>query len=534
MHCFDVEHWRVLRQVEAFFKKNADFSNESDCMNAARSSFERGERICRITNKRLDYYYSRPDRIPEEISVVIARAQQFITDVLGDFSDFSDAIPDLIRITSGATARSSRSKSLPFQKLGRNPACSPRCIPLLRSLYRYHGYKPPRCESTAWNRVTFVPKNWKTHRTIACEPAGNVPVQLAFDGWAKRGLSRFGYDLSNQSENQRLAKLGSEDGSLATIDLSMASDTLSYNTVAWLLPDDWFKYLSIVRSPLFKIGDEKVRKYAKFSSMGNGATFALETLIFASFVNAISSNPLAKSAVYGDDLIVPTEDASMLMRVLKFFGFVPNESKSFLKGPFRESCGHDYYQGRNITPFYLRRAPAWDKPYACHNVNGLARIAPHGKLWDYLGRLSADMRLPLVPVSYDTLSGIFIHPYFAYKRKKTIRLSRKGVLESKQYFSKGSKVSCQDSRALALWFVGASQKDDSVRNHRGASRLRGRALAHFLDRYEASLVCSSRYTTSIDGKFVMKWAPWVYNPGLGLSENIFSFSELLHRLYTKV
>jgi hypothetical protein len=93
-----------------------------------------------------------------------------------------------------------------------------------------------------------VPKNWKTFRTIACEPDGALPFQLAFDTFAKRRLRARGINLSDQSRNQLLAKEGSINGSLATIDLSSASDTVAFNTVALLFPTEWFDVLNAFRS----------------------------------------------------------------------------------------------------------------------------------------------------------------------------------------------------------------------------------------------------------------------------------------------
>jgi hypothetical protein len=40
--------------------------------------------------------------------------------------------------------------------------------------------------------------------------------------------------------------------------------------------------------------------------------------------------------------------------VLESAGFVVNLTKSYSAGPFRESCGGDYWNGYDITPFYAR------------------------------------------------------------------------------------------------------------------------------------------------------------------------------------
>jgi hypothetical protein len=92
-------------------------------------------------------------------------------------------------------------------------------------------------------------------------------------------------------------------------------------------------------------------EYEKISSMGNGATFELETAIFW----AISSSVAGDSVVYGDDIIVPTEHAPEVIELLEFCGFKCNPKKTFVSGPFRESCGGHYFQGVDVTPPYFRK-----------------------------------------------------------------------------------------------------------------------------------------------------------------------------------
>lgn len=502
----NVDIVRILRQISAFFRKNADFADDKECALAAQTSFERGERLCRITNRRLDYYFVNHDRLDPDVSKQIVRCQAYIRRALGSYRSFLDELPCLLKVTSGATALSTRSESLPFQKLVRKVACTPQCRPLFSAMATFLGYRKLRTTSVAWNRVEFVPKSWKTHRAIACEPAGNVPFQLAFDAWAKRGLARKGINLRSQENNQQHARIGSQYGGYATVDLSMASDTLSYNTVQWLLPQEWCEYLNRVRSPLFELNGE-VRKYAKFSSMGNGATFALETLIFASMLHAIGSR---YGIAYGDDLTVEPELYPALLRLLKFFGFVPNLEKSFTSGPFRESCGHDYYQGQMITPFYIRSTAGWNIPNTCHNVNGLAAISEHGALWTYLSKLVVAAKLPLVPCQDDTRSGVHVHPHFAYGRRLIRQHPEfRWTQQFLSFSDKSREVTCYDSRALALWFL-----------HRGGASVD--PVAGY-DGYE-----SSWYTTPLE-KFKRKWTTWQM-PRLGAPDHLFGWSGLLDSL----
>jgi hypothetical protein len=59
--------------------------------------------------------------------------------------------------------------------------------------------------------------------------------------------------------------------------------------------------------------------------------------------------------VYGDDLIVPSDEAPLICTTLAQFGFKVNAHKSFWNGKFRESCGMDAYDGNDVTPTYARQ-----------------------------------------------------------------------------------------------------------------------------------------------------------------------------------
>lgn len=445
------ELFQHLRQVEAFFKKVSAFSDEDACEEAASTSFRRGERICRITNKRLDWYWFHKDRLNPILRSQISRAVSYVEKVLGSLDVFRSNLPDYIKITSGASAEASRRNSLPHLKIRkRGLHVTPGGFPYVDALSMYFGYghiyKPKIVQC---NRVEYVPKNWKTHRTIACEPGGVLPLQLAFDMYCKGRLRKVGIDLSDQSRNQGLAKEGSISGIYSTIDLSMASDTLAFNTVAWLLPEPWFKYLADIRCAYGALPSGEIVRYAKFSSMGNGATFALETLIFSSLCYAVGSRGFS---VYGDDIVIEEEFAFPLLQLLRFFGFIPNEEKTFLSGPFRESCGKDWYEGRLVTPFYIRELDK-RKAFLSHIVNGLLSIClPYGTLSDYCRQLIVDYKLAYVPWSHDTTTGVHVDIHSAYKLR-LIKMVYGGQLRYKAYCPQAETVRVEDNRTLFLWYL---------------------------------------------------------------------------------
>lgn len=206
-------------------------------------------------------------------------------------------------------------------------------------------------------RYSSVPKDQTTDRSIMVEPTIN--------SWFQQGIGRFmrhrlklkaGVNLDDQTVNRRLAKLGSVTDDLATVDLSSASDLIAKKLVYDLLPSDWFYWLDITRSRRVEI-DGKWVELEKFSSMGNGFTFDLQSLIFYSIGWAVSAlegyNPFWVN-VFGDDIVIPSGIQERFLQVFFQCGFKPNEKKSFFKGPFRESCGHDYYQGVNVRGVYIQ------------------------------------------------------------------------------------------------------------------------------------------------------------------------------------
>lgn len=208
-----------------------------------------------------------------------------------------------------------------------------------------------------YNKITMVPKTAKVHRTIAIEPLLNGYLQKGVDQWMRKRLkNRFRIDLADQSRNSEMAFEGSRAGfnPYVTIDLSSASDSISTELVRFLLPPDWFSFLNEVRSPAYSLNG-KVTSYHKFVSMGNGFCFPLETAIFAAITWSVGKylNQARDYRVYGDDIICRQSQALLLLEVLRFAGFEANTDKTFIFGPFRESCGEDWFDGQAVRPVYL-------------------------------------------------------------------------------------------------------------------------------------------------------------------------------------
>lgn len=60
--------------------------------------------------------------------------------------------------------------------------------------------------------------------------------------------------------------------------------------------------------------------------------------------------------VFGDDIVCVADAYESILRILTHLGSVPNRDKSYgpNDGPFRESCGADFYDGHNIRGVYLK------------------------------------------------------------------------------------------------------------------------------------------------------------------------------------
>lgn len=213
-----------------------------------------------------------------------------------------------------------------------------------------------------YNIVTTVPKDGRKDRPIAKEQTGNIYLQLGVGSIIRQRLLAFGVDLNHQADwNRRKALIASRDLSLFTVDLSSASDTVGYALVQALLPPDWFRLLDSLRAPWGVLPSGEAFLYRKFSSMGNGFTFELETVIFMAIcvgVSRVFGHRSDVFSVFGDDIIGPDYLYTQVTSYLEYSGFLVNSEKSF-HGPqrVRESCGIDALDGRNIRPFFVKSVP---------------------------------------------------------------------------------------------------------------------------------------------------------------------------------
>lgn len=378
-------------QIAAFFKKFKGFTPNDDLKRKAELSFFELEAECYQTNERLSplffdlgHYGLGVKRLVvewrKEIRSVLRKApsKHSLAGRFGPGSTFLNQADDITiahKLSDGYSSTQpatsflhswdmtawSRYAACGLDTVGDNPVAEHHGVALYPG-DDSHATRDFRI--VRGNRFTTVPKDATKHRGICVEPSLNSFFQLSVGHEiAVRMKKSLGWDKSScQDFHKNLARIGSLTGAVSTIDLSSASDTVCRNLVKLLLPADWYSLVDCLRSSHTFISKRWVR-LEKFSSMGNGYTFELETLLFYTLCRAIAHlegtsedayTPGLTISVFGDDIIVPTSNSSSAVKALKFFGFTPNESKTFLSGSFRESCGGDYMGGLDVRPHFQK------------------------------------------------------------------------------------------------------------------------------------------------------------------------------------
>lgn len=358
----DADKFRVDHAATKFLSKCVGLKTGIDLKAVALASAEEAELRCRETNSRLREMRRFPGVNPA-LDAKFFRAQRIIADTLGPVPDvFQD-----VGWSRGRTSAAFGDEVASIYKYASRPDVTVHARHSATELVRgspswgasvLNADGPVSVLQSAFTVVTgntmiTVPKSAKTDRVICYEPHMNIRLQLAVGSYIRKRLLKRGINLNDQSINQRRAREGSLSGDLATIDLSMASDTLALELVYELLPIDWALKLDQLRSRYTLWPDGSTRKNEKFSSMGNGFTFELESLIFYALASAVTENV----SVFGDDIIMPSGAFEEVSNLLVESGFVVNKTKSYAVSYFRESCGNDCFGGSVCTPVYLRRLP---------------------------------------------------------------------------------------------------------------------------------------------------------------------------------
>lgn len=340
------------------------------------------------------------------------------------------------------------------------------------------GFKPVN-----GSRLSFVPKSAKISRTICTEPLLNMLVQKGIGFVMESSLKRkFKIDLADQAVvNRKLACIGSKDGSYGTIDLTSASDSISLSLLSEILPNYVFAWLMESRSPVVALPDGSEVQLHMVSSMGNAFTFPLQTILFSSVVigvyNALGIKPIytrrprkvfnrysdsseydlipGNFSVFGDDIIVCRKAYDLVVKILSRIGFSVNVTKSFNQGPFRESCGQDFWSGTNVRGIYCTSLATLHDVYSLINrlnVWSSNHAIPLPLTIGYLMK-GLQMKVSFLPVPpWDSdVSGIKV-PYDLVRPLSLKRDRNTGSIRYKRYVVRAKTMSLRDtgsSRSLS-------------------------------------------------------------------------------------
>lgn len=379
LHYLDSESYWAARAASDFLRKYVHLPTGIDTESAAIAKWYDGEHECKRTNLRLDSYLdpawgSNDVRINDFFSRVRKEVMILIGTHPPNRLDLSFGPGATMSDKSRATTVADKMSSV----LTLTPNSWVHVRDWMSSQWgQAHAELGLEGREIRGNAYFVVPKDATTDRSCGKEPSFNAAHQLPVGRALRRRMLFSGIDLKDgQRVHRQVACAGSYSGDVATIDLSNASDTVSKVLVKLLLPKKWYELLDSLRSPTTTMPDGKVVVLEKFSSMGNGFTFELETVIFTAISRAVckDSDEWSRITVYGDDIIAPTERYEDIIAALGFCGFSPNKRKTYGTGSFRESCGGDFFNGTAVRPYYLKEFNHEPQDYIAL-ANGLRRMA---------------------------------------------------------------------------------------------------------------------------------------------------------------
>jgi hypothetical protein len=274
-------------------------------------------------------------------------------------------------------------------------------------------------------RVVLVEKDSRGPRLISMEP---LEYQFIQQGLWRAIHSRLkshpftqGHvNFEDQTVNQILAKAGSIHGTWATLDMKDASDRVSLTLVRRLFcgVPDVLRALLATRSRGTELPDGTCVQLHKFAPMGSALCFPVESLVHyalcvASIMNRTDCSrweARKRVYVYGDDLIIATNDALGVMEDLESVGLKFNRQKCFLSGPFRESCGVDALNGHETQPIRWRTPCPNVKQREASSLLALSEFSSQcysrgyfrlaSTLWGHLESIVGD--LPTCPIDWNT------------------------------------------------------------------------------------------------------------------------------------
>lgn len=361
---------------------------EAECF----ERFTTTERQCHLTNLRMRRFTDGPlDPADLPLLPFLDSVRKIISDIVGGVpKDLQGAFGP------GATLRNSSRRCTVPDKLQSSLCATASAKVLFQALYQKSAWyeqdtvanQGRDIEVVRGNRFFTVPKEATKLRGACLSPVLNGFLQKGVGSHLRRRLKLVGIKIDEDQpvsglftingittpdRHRRIAKQASLDEKFATIDLSDASNTISYELIRALFPDSWFALLDSLRERWVERPDGRWQKLEMFSAMGNGFTFEVETIVFYAIAQACVQGR-GEVSVFGDDIIVPTEYACDVIAALRWAGFVPNQAKTFISGHFRESCGGDFFDGVPVRAHFVKKLPIQPADWIAL-ANGLRRAA---------------------------------------------------------------------------------------------------------------------------------------------------------------
>lgn len=350
----DMDAMRLIRQICFwFYKLETEFTDEQLALSYENFKKTEGEAI---------------EEVPHAMHGVLYYAQELVKEIFQGFNPH-DITP---RPGPGQTACRT-----PREKRYEPAVLYPRAnVQYPYSRYFYCGWRHLRDRRTDLyslpvklepvSMLLGVPKDSRGPRIICEEPAEMMWLQQGL-GRAmvshieSHTLSRGHVNFTDQTINGQLALEASVDGRKATLDAKEASDRV-WRCVVELLYHD----VPHVRDALLSLSTRIIRmpdgstiRTKKFAPMGSALCFPVMAMSFYALIygSLQARDPqrskrdiLSSIYIYGDDIIINTDDVADVLQDLPQFGLKFNTEKSYFTGYFRESCGVDAYLGVNVTP----------------------------------------------------------------------------------------------------------------------------------------------------------------------------------------
>lgn len=256
------------------------------------------------------------------------------------------------------------------------------------------------CETGA--RASCVPKNNEKSRFINIETTFGCLLQR-IDAKCIRDVLRIQLNdldvviedptLGISYDAQEIHRRMIADSDYATVDFSNASDSVRLDVVSGMFPKHIVSLLERHRSEEVLFPDGPWAP-AKLSSMGNGFTFEVMTVLLLSIARQL--DPTAR--VYGDDVIIHNDVVDQFISVCSLISFQTNLDKTFVRSNFRESCGSFFHDDFGYI--------------VCYDIHASETyqdvVTSHNKLYDILERspISQPLR-DVIQAAVVKLSSLF-------------------------------------------------------------------------------------------------------------------------------